>query len=105
MGQRRGFRFANLPLHLLILIPGGALKNWEKSCMLVLTNARLIERREMESLKEEAISAISKMPDSADIDEIMYRLYVIDKVRKGREAVLKGDVVSVGELKREIESW
>jgi len=27
------------------------------------------------------------MPDSADIDEIMYRLYVIDKVRKGREAV------------------
>ena len=105
MGQRRGFRFANLPLHLLILIPGEALKNWEKGCMLVLTNARLIERREMESLKEEAISAISKMPDSADIDEIMYRLYVIDKVRKGREAVLQGDVVSVEELKREIESW
>jgi hypothetical protein len=45
------------------------------------------------------------MPDSADIDEIMYRLYVIDKVRKGREAVLKGDVVSAEELKREIESW
>jgi len=70
-----------------------------------LTNAQLIEEREMESFKEEAISAISKMPDSADIDEIMYRLYVIDKVRKGREAVLQGDVVSVEELKREIESW
>ena len=59
----------------------------------------------MESLKDEAISAISKMPDSADIDEIMYRLYVIDKVRKGREAVLQGDVLSAEELKREIESW
>ncbi len=44
----------------------------------------------MESLKEEAISAISKMPDSADIDEIMYRLYVIDKVRKAREACSAG---------------
>jgi hypothetical protein len=64
-----------------------------------------MEEREMESLKEEAISAASKMPDSADIDEIMYRLYVIDKVRKGREAVLQGDVVSAEELKREIESW
>ena len=61
--------------------------------------------RGMESLKEEAMSAISKMPDSADIEEIMYRLYVIDKVRKGREAVLQGDVVSAEELRREIESW
>ena len=81
------------------------MKNCGKGCIFALTNAQLIEEREMESFKEEAISAISKMPDSADIDEIMYRLYVIDKVRKGREAVLQGDVVSVEELKREIESW
>jgi hypothetical protein len=30
-----------------------------------------MKRKEMESLKEEAISAISKMPDPADIDEII----------------------------------
>ena len=52
------------------------------------------EMYKMENLKQEAINAISKMP-AADIDEIMYRLYVIDKVRKGR-----GE-----ELKREIKSW
>jgi len=69
-----------------------------------LEKVKLMEE-EMESLKDEALSAISKMPDSADIDEIMYRLYVIDKVRKGREAVLRGDVISADELKREIESW
>jgi hypothetical protein len=45
------------------------------------------------------------MPDSADIDEIMYRLYVIDKVIKGREAVEQGDTISIEELKSEIESW
>ena len=56
----------------------------------------------METLKEEAINVISKMPASADIDEIMYRLYVIDNVRKGREAVKQGDSVSIEELKREI---
>ena len=59
----------------------------------------------MENLKQEAINAISRMPDSADIDEIMYRLYVIDKVRKGREAIEQGDTISIEELKREIESW
>jgi hypothetical protein len=59
----------------------------------------------MENLKQEAINAISKMSDSADIDEIMYRLYVIDKVRKGREAIKQGDTISIEELKREIESW
>ena len=59
----------------------------------------------MENLKQEAINAISKLPDSADIDEIMYRLYVIDKVRKGREAVKQGDTISIEELMREIESW
>ena len=59
----------------------------------------------MESLKQEALNAISKMPDSSDIDEIMYRLFVIDKVRKGKEAVERGETVSIEELKKEIESW
>ncbi len=59
----------------------------------------------MESLKEEAVNAISKMNDTAEIDDIMYRLYVIDKVRKGREAVKKGDTFSAAELRKEIETW
>ena len=59
----------------------------------------------MESLKKEAMNAISKMPETADIDDIMYRLYVIDKVRKGREALQQGKVISVEELREEIKSW
>jgi len=59
----------------------------------------------MESLKQEALNVISKMPDTAEIDDIMYRLYVIDKVRKGREAVQSGEVITIEDLKKEIESW
>ncbi len=59
----------------------------------------------MENLREEAISAISKLPESADIDEIMYRLYVIDKTKKGQEAVQDGKTISVEHLKEEIKSW
>ncbi len=59
----------------------------------------------MESLKQEAMNAISKMPETADIDDIMYRLYVIDKVRKGREALQQGKVISVEELREGTQSW
>lgn len=59
----------------------------------------------MENLKKEAINAISKLPDTADIDEIMYRLYVIDKIRKGQEAVKEGKVITVETLKEEMKSW
>jgi len=59
----------------------------------------------MDTLKQESIKAISKLPEETDIDEIMYRLYVIDKVKKGKEAVLKGEVISSDELKKEVSKW
>ena len=59
----------------------------------------------MESLKQEVINVISKLPDSADIDDIMYRLYVIDKVRKGREDAKAGKLMSIEDLEKEIETW
>ena len=53
----------------------------------------------MESLKQEAINVILKMPVTAEIDDIMYRLYVIDKVRKGRVAIQRMEAVSIENLK------
>ncbi|MFQ5681038.1 MAG: hypothetical protein ACE5GG_03180 [Candidatus Omnitrophota bacterium] len=59
----------------------------------------------MPSIKEEAIKAISKLPGSADIDDIMYRLYVIDRVKKGQEAIRNGRFISPEKLKAEIKLW
>ncbi|MEO8209089.1 MAG: hypothetical protein ABI840_00900 [bacterium] len=59
----------------------------------------------METLKQESLKAISNLPDESTIDDIMYRLYVIDKVRKGEEAVLKGKVISLDDLKKEVKKW
>ena len=59
----------------------------------------------MEILKEEAINAISKLPESANIDDIMYRLYVIDKIRKSEKAIQDGKTISVETLKEELKSW
>ena len=46
-----------------------------------------------------------KLPDDADMDEIMYRLYVSDKVRKGQKAVEDGRTIASKDLKSEIETW
>ena len=59
----------------------------------------------MNTLKQEALTAIAQLPETADVDTMMYKLYVIDKVIKGREAVEKGETISAEDLKREIESW
>ena len=59
----------------------------------------------METLKTEAMSAISISPESASIDDIMYELYVIDKVKKGQEAAERGEKITIEDLKREMQSW
>jgi predicted transcriptional regulator len=59
----------------------------------------------MPAVKQEALDAIAKLPDDTDMDEIMYRLYVLDKIRKGREAAEQGRTISHEDLKREIETW
>ena len=59
----------------------------------------------MQQAKQDALAAIGKLPDDADMDEIMYRLYVLDKIRKAQEAVEQGRTTSSEDLKREIESW
>jgi hypothetical protein len=59
----------------------------------------------METLKQESLKALSNLPDESNIDEIMYRLYVVDKVKKGKEAVINGETLTLEELKNEVSKW
>ncbi|TDJ13867.1 MAG: hypothetical protein E2O65_15395 [Gammaproteobacteria bacterium] len=59
----------------------------------------------MQPAKQQALETIGKLPDDADMDEIMYRLYVLAKIRKGREAGEQGRAVTSEELKGEIDTW
>lgn len=59
----------------------------------------------MQAAKQQALDAIARLPDDTDMDEIMYRLYVLDKIRKGQEAAEQGRTTSHEDLKREVETW
>ncbi|MGZ5071441.1 MAG: hypothetical protein ACXWF8_19120 [Methylobacter sp.] len=59
----------------------------------------------MLAVKQVALNTITKLPEDVDIDEIMYQLYVVDKIQKAQQAVVQGHVLTSEELKREIDSW
>jgi predicted transcriptional regulator len=55
--------------------------------------------------KQDAIDVIEQLPDDVPMDEIVYRLYVVNKVRRGMQDVEAGRGISSEELAREIEEW
>jgi hypothetical protein len=57
------------------------------------------------TLKQEALESLQRLPEDTDIDEMIYRLYVIDKVHKSREAIRLGQSISHDDLEREMEQW
>jgi predicted transcriptional regulator len=59
----------------------------------------------MRAAKQDVLDSINQLPENADMEEIMYRLYVLDKVRKGQEAVEQGETITSEELQADIDSW
>jgi len=57
------------------------------------------------SAKRQAIEAIEQLPDNVPMDEIVYRLYVLNKVQQGLGDVDAGRVLSNETLAAEIEQW
>jgi predicted transcriptional regulator len=59
----------------------------------------------MEPLKQEAINVIANLPDDADMEEIMYRLYVLENIRQGQEDAEKGNTTPAEDVLRDLQSW
>ena len=55
--------------------------------------------------KQDALQASERLPDDVPLDEIVYRLYVLNKVQQGVKDIDAGHTVSTDELAREIETW
>lgn len=59
----------------------------------------------MQAVKEEALNTISRLPDDTDTEEIMYRLYVLENIRKGQEDAASGKTHATEEVLRDIQRW
>ncbi len=57
------------------------------------------------SAKQEALEAIQRLPDSANTEEIMYRLYVLENIRRGQQDAAEGKTQPAEEVLKDIQTW
>jgi predicted transcriptional regulator len=55
--------------------------------------------------KQQVFELIEDLPDELDIDEIMYRLYVRQKLETAEKDVREGRVISHEEVVMETSKW
>jgi predicted transcriptional regulator len=59
----------------------------------------------MHTAKQEALDAIQRLPDTADMEDIMYRLYVLENIRRGQKDVEQGNIQPADEILKDIDAW
>jgi hypothetical protein len=59
----------------------------------------------IQTAKQEALEAIQRLPDDADIEQMIYRLYVLENIRRGQQDVAEGETESAEGLLKDIQSW
>jgi predicted transcriptional regulator len=59
----------------------------------------------MQAVKQEALDTIARLPEDADMEEIMYRLHVLENIRRGQQDAAQGKTKSAEEVLRDIQTW
>ena len=55
--------------------------------------------------KADIIRALENLPDEVDPEDVMYRVYVLEKIAQGEAAIQAGDVLTQEEVERITEEW
>jgi len=59
----------------------------------------------MQTIKEQVIESIKKLPDDANYDDIMESIYVQQMIMKGIEQLDKGEFISHEDVKEKFREW
>jgi hypothetical protein len=64
------------------------------------------EMKTMNVAKSEVQHLLNNMPDECDIEDLHYRLYVLEKIKRGQEAVKNGETLTQDEVRDRIsKKW
>ncbi len=55
--------------------------------------------------KQDVIDILDRLPDPLDPEQLMYELYVREKLERSEEAIARGEVISHEELVRRSQEW
>lgn len=60
----------------------------------------------MQSLKQELLQTMQQLPDNIDdMEEVHYRLYVLENIRRGQADAEAGNSKPAEQLLKDIEQW
>lgn len=59
----------------------------------------------MRNAKRSAIEVIENLPDDSSFEDIMERLYFLQKVEAGIKDIEEGNIVSHEEVKKRLQRW
>ena len=59
----------------------------------------------MQTIKEQVIKSIKKLPDDANYDDIMESIYVQQMIMKGIDQLDKGEFISHEDVKERFREW
>jgi len=55
--------------------------------------------------KDEVLEMLRQMPDEVDVEELIYRLYLLEKLAAAEADIAAGRTLSAGEVKAQTASW
>ena len=59
----------------------------------------------MKTVKQQALELIQKLPDDCRIEDIRYRIHLLESVTAGLQAVEEGRVIPHEEAMRTMKEW
>lgn len=57
------------------------------------------------SVKQQVLQTLENLPENADIESMMYELYVIENIKKGQDDIQNLQLVTTDELQKKIQQW
>ncbi len=59
----------------------------------------------MSVTRDEVLELVRNLPDKVDIEELIYRLYLREKLAAAEEDIAAGQTLSIEELRNQVASW
>ena len=55
--------------------------------------------------KDEVLKLVGQFPDEVDIEELIYRLYLLEKLAAAEADIEAGRTISAEEMRAQVKSW
>mgnify|MGYP001559870319 FL=1 len=59
----------------------------------------------MQTAKQDVKALLDHLPDDSTIEDIQYHLYVIEKIRRGRDDIQNGRSLTHEQVKERLKKW